>query len=75
MLGGCYVSYFYFYFALRSKIFSEKVCKPTNNNIKGLNYKNDRIRMIVKIITVNLFLLCIGMSKTIKKCIDTSIHP
>ena len=31
-----YVFYFYIYFALRSKIFSEKVCKTINKNLKEL---------------------------------------
>ena len=30
MLGGCYVFYFLVLFALRTKIFSEKVRKPIN---------------------------------------------
>ena len=43
MLGGCYLFYFNFYFALRTKIFSEKVCKPINKKIKGLkNLSLDR---------------------------------
>ena len=36
MSGGCYVFYFYIYFAPRSKIFSENVRKPINKTIKGL---------------------------------------
>ena len=47
MLGGCYVFYFYLYFALRSKIFSKKVRKSTNKNkrpnslIQGMSFWDD----------------------------------
>ena len=35
MLGGCYVFYFYFYFAPRFKICSENVRKPINKKQKA----------------------------------------
>ena len=51
MLGACYVFYFYFYFDLRSTIFSENVRKPIN---KKMSY----LRMYLYCHTKSDFMTC-----------------
>ena len=53
MLGGCIVFYFYFYFVLRTKIFTEKVHKPINKKKKALCLSCTYLYILINHILIN----------------------